>query len=80
VLQYKGFGVNSPHEAGLCSVFQVTSPHNNAADTKLIWDVALLCTEPPSPLRIIVATKELAESAGHSLSFAQDWRTLEALL
>jgi hypothetical protein len=87
-LQYNGFGVNPPHEAGLFSVFQATSPHKNAADTKLIWDVALLCKASESPLRIIVATKdngfrhlqELAQGAGHSLSFAQDWRSLQALL
>jgi hypothetical protein len=87
-LQYNGFGVNPPLQAQLCSVFRAASPHKNAADTKLIWDVALLCALSPGPLRLLVATKdngfrhlqELAESAGHALIFAQDWPSLEALL
>jgi hypothetical protein len=87
-LQYNGFGVNPPLEAHLCSVFRAASPHKNAADTKLIWDVALLCALSPGPLRLLVATKdngfrhlqELAESAGHELAFAQDWPSLQKLL
>jgi hypothetical protein len=87
-LQYNGFGVNPPFESPGCTVFKAASPHKNAADTKIIWDVSQLCSVSPRPLRILVVTKdngfrhlrELAEHAGHSLSFAQDWTTLRALL
>lgn len=87
-LQYNGFGVNPPFDAPGCVVFKAQSPHKNAADTQMIWDVAQLCSVSARPLRLLVVSKdngfrhlrELAEDAGHRLTFAQDWASLRALL
>jgi hypothetical protein len=87
-LQYNGYGVNPPFESPGCVVFRAATPHKNAADTKIIWDISRLCSLALQPLRILVVTKdngfrhlrELAEESGHSLTFAQDWPSLRSLL
>ena len=87
-LQYNGYGVHPPFDSLGCRVFKAESPHKNATDTKMIWDVSQLCSLSPRPMRLLVITKdngfrhlkELAEDAGHSLSFAQDWPSLKSLL
>ena len=80
-LHYSGFGVRPPLENRNCRVIRSLSSHKNAADTKLVWDVACLCSDNPSPLRIYIITKdngfrhlqELARELGHSVAFAEDW-------
>jgi len=87
-LQYNGFGITPPFEAPGCVVFKAASPHKNAADTQMIWDVSRLCSLSPTHMHLLVVTKdngfrhlrELAEESGHSLSFAQDWPSLRSLL
>lgn len=87
-LQYNGPGVNPPLEVEGLYVFRAESPQKNAADTQLIWDVAQFCARAHEPLAFFVATRDngfrhlqqLAEDAGHTLSFAQGWPSLQALL
>ena len=87
-LQYNGVGINPPFEVAGCTVFKATSPHKNAADTKMIWDIAQLCASSERPRRLLVTTKDngfrylrdLVEGSGHALSFAHDWASLRALL
>jgi hypothetical protein len=86
-LHYNGPGVNPPVNCRGVSVFKATSHHKNAADTKMIWDIARLCCSSKT-LRILVVTKdngfrylqELSHAAGHELAFANDWPSLGALL
>ena len=87
-LQYNGYGVNPPFDSPGCVVFRAATPHKNAADTQIIWDISRLCSLALKPLHLLVVTKdngfrhlrELAEESGLSLAFAQDWSSLRSLL
>jgi len=87
-LQYNGYGVNPPFDSPGCVVFRAATPHKNAADTQIIWDISRLCSLALKPLHLLVVTKdngfrhlrELAEESGHNLAFAQDWSSLRSLL
>lgn len=80
-LHYNGFGVRPALDHRNCRVIRSLASHKNAADTKLVWDVACLCSDNPSPLQIYIITKdngfrhlqELARELGHSVAFAEDW-------
>jgi len=86
-LAFNGFGVNPPIGGPNCHVHRSASADKNAADVKLIWDVAQLCAEP-EPCRFLVVTRDhgfrslerLAAEAGHLLSFSQDWASLREQL
>lgn len=78
---FAGYGVR-PSVAGARNVTlkQADSPHRNAADVQLIWDVARLAQKRS----ILVASKDLgfrhleqlARDAGHELEFFTTWEDL----
>lgn len=86
-LHYNGFGVRPPLDNRNCRVIRSLTSHKNAADTKLVWDVACLCSDNPSPLQIYIITKdngfrhlqELARELGHSVAFAEDWDSFKRI-
>ena len=86
---FRGFGVNPSLERELgCRVIQAAGAHRNAADSILVWDMAILCERArlaSRRLRFLVASKDqgflavadLARaSGGHEVVFCQDWRDL----
>ena len=80
-LHYNGFGVQPPLTSSAVRVEQARVTHKNAADTKLIWDVALACTQAAPQKTIFVVTKdngfrhlqELAAEHGHRIVFCESW-------
>lgn len=84
-LHYNGFGIQPPLRSKGVRVEQARVTHKNAADTKLIWDLALFC-KSSAPRTIFIATKdngfrhlqELAEQLGHRVVFCENWASFKA--
>lgn len=86
--QFNGYGVNPKPSLPRCTVWQASQPRSNAADNKIVWDVALAC-QTSNPIHFIVVTKdqgfsnikELAEKDGvHTLEFANSWEELRNVI
>lgn len=86
-LHYNGFGVQPPLASGAVRVMQARVTHKNAADTKLVWDLARLCCEDTAVKRtVFIVTKdngfrhlqELAAELGHLFIFSENWETFKA--
>jgi hypothetical protein len=86
-LHYNGFGVQPPLASLSVRVEQARVSHKNAADTRLVWDLALLCADGAAGKRtIFIATKdngfrhlqELAAELGHRVFFCENWGSFKA--
>ena len=83
---YTGFGVNPSISEKNVIIVQTQSPHRNAADTHLIWDICEIATQADISLHFVVATKDLGFQAlkdkveacpqKHCLEFVQGWNEL----
>lgn len=87
---FKGYGV-SPPVPYPAKVFVSTAPDKNAADVKLIWNVALRAAElahKGQMAHFIFATKDKGfqsvkaelEQLGHKADFVRDWSELRIFI
>ena len=86
-LHYNGFGVQPPLASHKVRLHQARVAHKNAADTRLIWDVALFCKETVTEKKknIFIVTKdngfrhlqELVTEKGHKVAFCENWTSLK---
>ena len=82
---YNGYGVNPPCvKDGVC-VVRCNERSKNAADVRMVWDLAQYVQSCVEPTRIILATKDngfqnlknlVEQSAVHSLTFVKDLQEL----
>jgi len=90
-LQFNGYGVKPPPDYE-CRVYQAQQPHPNAADNKIVWDVAVACAAVPAggaQFHFVVVTKDqgfqnladlVYESKAGTLEFVNSWEDLRNVI